>query len=1037
MPTLESTLILHPYICAQFGHSDLRAMLQHLKDLPPDDANGPSRFAQALLPRLSFGGVGEDKLQIYDENIAAHSRALGMRGEKSWKPFQYAAMLFTERYLDLYFSDEEALLADLNSWRTKNSLVPNAPPYTPADLRTLAFQSATGSGKTLLLHANILQYKHHLKESGGLHKLNKIILVTPDEGMSRQHLAELHASNLEARLFSDEAGADVFSGGAVEIIDLHKLDEKKGVKRVALGAFEDNNLVMVDEGHLGSGGTVWRNRRKQLASNGFTFEYSATFNQVTAGGGAAAKTLREQYAKSVLFDYSYRFFHEDGYGKDYKISNLRETDDGETNRLYLLACLLMFYQQCKIYAEESGQLRDFNIAKPLWVFLGRTVTGEKKEQAKEKNTVSDIGRIVKFLAWALDNPREVADGIKSIMQNTAGLVDEQGAHQFRDAFHRIFRDKPKAIYDGICDLVFNGRGRLHVSHLPGADELQLSAGGAQTPFAVINVGDAPGLYTQLDAMPGRNFTTAKSEFAAPLFRTVDNDSSPANIAIGARKFAAGWNSWRVSTMGLMHVGTGEGPQIIQMFGRGVRLKGHGMSLKRHTQLEEAPSPPSSAHLRLLETLNIFGMKANYMEEFKKYLRAQGIGAETVKIPLRTKAQFGSVRGLKILRKREDAGAFEYSRERISLPDEYDRRDVVTVDRYKRLQTLQAKDAPPGADARERHKLEKKHLDLLNKQRVWRKILARKQRANWHNMLVSRERVDALLDHKNKDWYELFIPPEKLEAVNYARVREWENLAADLICAYADKYWRNKRNEWEHKYIVPAPLEARDPNFISEYVVSVAASETALIAQIEAMAADIEKGKYQKSYDLGGARVNVLNLGFHAYAPLLHARPDAKMKITPVPLNDGEKIFVECLKDAVKKGLPVLAEKEIFLMRNMSRGRGISFFNDCAFYPDFILWVKDRGAQNILFIDPKGLVHNSAGAASKIDLHRKIKDTQKKLQDSAPELILHSYVWTTTHPRDIGLDNLRTPSARHKNGVYLAQDGSEELPALLNDALGGG
>ena len=35
-------------------------------------------------------------------------------------------------------------------------------------------------------------------------------------------------------------------------------------------------------------------------------------------------------------------------------------------------------------------------------------------------------------------------------------------------------------------------------------------------------------------------------------------------------FIAGWNSWRVSTMGLMHVGVGEGSEIIQMFGRGVR-----------------------------------------------------------------------------------------------------------------------------------------------------------------------------------------------------------------------------------------------------------------------------------------------------------------------------------------------------------------------------------------------------------------------------------------------------------------------------------
>ena len=46
---------------------------------------------------------------------------------------------------------------------------------------------------------------------------------------------------------------------------------------------------MVDEGHLGTGGKVWRRRRKQLARNGFTFEYSATFTQAVSGSGGGDK----------------------------------------------------------------------------------------------------------------------------------------------------------------------------------------------------------------------------------------------------------------------------------------------------------------------------------------------------------------------------------------------------------------------------------------------------------------------------------------------------------------------------------------------------------------------------------------------------------------------------------------------------------------------------------------------------------------------------------------------------------------------------
>ena len=49
-------------------------------------------------------------------------------------------------------------------------------------------------------------------------------------------------------------------------------------------------------------------------------------------------------------------------------------------------------------------------------------------------------------------------------------------------------------------------------------------------------------------------------------------NSSINILIGSKKFSEGWNCWRVSTMGLMNIGQSEGSEIIQLFGRGVRLK---------------------------------------------------------------------------------------------------------------------------------------------------------------------------------------------------------------------------------------------------------------------------------------------------------------------------------------------------------------------------------------------------------------------------------------------------------------------------------
>ncbi len=1034
MTALEKRMVLHRFMCDQFGYKTLREMLNRLDGLPKEFMGGnTSRFFQVLSAGLHPypEEATQDDLARYDENIIAHSQTLGMTDDKgkSWKPFQYLALLFTERYLDLYFQDSEILIAKLNQWIKKDSAT-NIPEYTADDIRTLAFQSATGSGKTLLLHANILQYKHYLEANKRLYKLNKIILVTPDEGLSRQHLRELQSSNIPAQLFSDHQEAEIFShrGAVVDIIDLHKLAEKKGIKRVALESFEENNLVLVDEGHLGTGGKVWRDYRKQLAKNGFTFEYSATFKEAVDGRTEDSKKLRDEYGKSILFDYSYKFFYEDGYGKDYQISNLQQTDDTETNRSYLLACLLIFYQQCRIYEDKGGQWRDFNVAPPLWVFLGKTVMGYKFS----KDAETDVIRIVNFLAWVQSNREQITEIVKRLTSGDTGLHDENGVDIFSKSFLYIGAMDPKIIYDDLCALVFHGKGQLHIAHLAGLDELQLSAGDG-TPFGIIKVGDASGFYTKLESVENRLFSVSKSAFNKPLFDQVDNNNSPVNIVIGARKFAAGWNSWRVSTMGLMHVGKDKGSQIIQIFGRGVRLKGYDMSLKRHTALEGA-SPQDGGQLKLLETLNIFGLKANYMDKFKGYLQKEGVKVDRVTFSLPTKKQFGDIKNLKILKRQDSAGEFQYSDIRLDLPGEPTIKNRITLDRYKHLQVLESgKNQTTNESVRQERKLEKKHLDLLNKQTIYHKVLERKRRFSWHNLRISRETVDALLE--NRGWYNLYIPPEKLEFSEYGRVREWENLAVDLISEYANQYWRAERNKWEHKHLDVVPLDDENPNYVEEYELSVDRKEKNLLRDIEQLVERVNSGDYDQGLDLDGVQISLLKPDFHAYIPLLYANEQEVVQITPLPLNKGEYEFVKYLQDIVENAhVDFLRGKKIHLMRNLSRGKGISFFDDYSFYPDFILWVKDLSRQDILFIDPKGLVNFNPKVRSKVELHTRIKETEEKIQRKHSELFLHSYIWSQTPSHEIGTDVQMSEDAFHKKGIFFASRRDSELLSLLQHAL---
>lgn len=220
----------------------------------------------------------------------------------------------------------------------------------------LAFWNATGSGKTLLLHVNIHQYLHHFQAGRGEHFPDKIILLTPNEGLSRQHLDELHLSGFGFAQHFNKAQTP--PRGTIEIIDINKLGDEMGEKTVAVEAFEGNNLVLVDEGHRGTGTAAgaWMSRRDALVRGGFAFEYSATFGQAVAKGLTVATAeediqkkrakmlfetsslkkltafelarlalttedkrrarmiaTREIYAKCILFDYSYKYFYEDGY----------------------------------------------------------------------------------------------------------------------------------------------------------------------------------------------------------------------------------------------------------------------------------------------------------------------------------------------------------------------------------------------------------------------------------------------------------------------------------------------------------------------------------------------------------------------------------------------------------------------------------------------------------------------------------------------------------------------------------------------------
>ena len=76
------------------------------------------------------------------------------------------------------------------------------PTFDDSDLDKLAFWMATGSGKTLVMHINYYQYLDYAEDSDDLPE--NILLVTPNEGLSEQHIEDMRESGVPCHQFNAE-----------------------------------------------------------------------------------------------------------------------------------------------------------------------------------------------------------------------------------------------------------------------------------------------------------------------------------------------------------------------------------------------------------------------------------------------------------------------------------------------------------------------------------------------------------------------------------------------------------------------------------------------------------------------------------------------------------------------------------------------------------------------------------------------------------------------------------------------------------------
>ncbi len=190
------------------------------------------------------------------------------------------------------------------------------------------------------------------------------------------------------------------------------------------------------------------------------------------------------------------------------------------------------------------------------------------------------------------------------------------------------------------------------------------------------------------------------------------------------------------------------------------------------------------------------------------------------------------------------------------------------------------------------------------------------------------------------------------------MKKFNEIMLRLITDYIQKFYRKEERRKAADHLELVPLTVDDPASMypqgKRIVLRIPKSLTDYIEEIRRQLEEYEpqSGKIPETWSRWSSFV--ISFDKHLYTPLvIWSRDKEEIKSTPERLNRGETSFVKDLRNFLDENKNLLESRDVFLLRHLS-GRGMDFLINSGFYPDFILWVKNKNRQNMVFIDIKGI-----------------------------------------------------------------------------------
>ncbi len=412
----------------------------------------------------------------------------------------------------------------------------------------------------------------------------------------------------------------------------------------------------------------------------------------------------------------------------------------------------------------------------------------------------------------LNDKEHVLEEINEIITGKSEFIDSEGKQLFKDRFEFLKEENlaPEQIYDDILNLIFKSDidAGLNVVRLKNTEgEIGLRVGRSEKYFGLISIGDPKKFTDRIEEKT--DIPVEEQEFKESLFRNIDSENSDINILVGAKKFVEGWDSYRVSNMGLMNVGKSEGSEIIQIFGRGIRLKGYKNSLKRTNANDNISKYQKPRFIEILERLNVFGVKAGYIEKFEEKLQDENIPTGYKERQVSTEVNYELLEeDLKVPRQTNDK---DFSEE-VTMKLQFEEELEPSIDLYPKVRTLRSEESESTEVDKNVVTTENESFrtDLVEWDEVFVNMIEFKEKKDYHNLILSKEVIKEII---NKNCFSLKCPGNRIKGTNIIEKKEkTEELVEIILKRYLEDFYTNKKSNWEDKQREYQRLEQEDTIF---------------------------------------------------------------------------------------------------------------------------------------------------------------------------------------------------------------------------------